>query len=166
MIGQTISHYKITAKLGSGGMGDVYLATDTHLGREVAIKFLSSDRATDPEARQRFIHEAKAQAMLSHPSIATFHDVGEAQGQAFLVMEYVEGQPLPGLIRDERLSLPEILDLVIQVGEGLQAAHEHGVIHRDIKPENILVTSKRQVKITDFGLAKWKGASTLTREGT
>ena len=166
MIGQTVSHYKITAKLGEGGMGEVYLATDTNLDRPVAIKFLSADRSTDPDARQRFIHEAKAQAMLSHPNIATFHDVGEEKGHAFLVMEYVEGQPLPSLAREEKLSLPEILDLVIQVGEGLQSAHEHGVVHRDIKPENILVTAKRQIKITDFGLAKWKGATTLTKDGT
>jgi len=166
MINQTISHYKITAKLGEGGMGEVYLATDTNLDRQVAIKFLSADRSSDPEARLRFIHEAKAQAMLSHPNIATFHDVGEESGRAFLVMEYVDGQPLPSLAREEKLSLPEILDLVIQVGEGLQAAHEHGVVHRDIKPDNILVTARRHVKITDFGLARWKGATTLTRAGT
>jgi len=166
MIGQTISHYKITAKLGSGGMGEVYLATDTNLDRQVAVKFLSADRSGDPEARQRFIHEAKAQAMLSHPNIATFHDVGEEKGRAFLVMEYVDGHPLPVVAHEEKLSLPEILDLVIQVAKGLQAAHEHGVVHRDIKPENILVTPKRQVKITDFGLARWKGATTLTKSGT
>jgi serine/threonine protein kinase/tetratricopeptide (TPR) repeat protein len=166
MIGRTFSHYRITAKLGSGGMGEVYLATDTKLDRQVAVKFLSADRSGDPEARQRFIHEAKAQAMLSHPNIATFIDVGEEGGRAFLVIEYVEGHPLPQLAHEERLSLPEILDLVIQVGEGLQSAHEHGVIHRDIKPENILVTAKRQVKITDFGLARWKGATTLTKDGT
>ncbi|MEW5701385.1 MAG: serine/threonine-protein kinase [Candidatus Zixiibacteriota bacterium] len=166
MIGQTISHYKITAKLGEGGMGEVYLATDTNLGRLVAIKFLAANRAADPEARQRFIHEAKAQAMLSHPGIATFHDVGVAEGRAFIVMEYIEGAPLPKLALAEDLSLSEVLDLVIQVAEGLRAAHEHGVVHRDIKPENILVTAKHQVKITDFGLAKWKGATTLTREGT
>jgi len=166
MIGQTISHYRVTAKLGEGGMGEVYLATDTNLDRPVAIKFLSSDRSSDPGARQRFIHEAKAQAMLSHPNIATFLDVGEAEGRAFLVMEYVDGHSLPVVAHEERLSLPEILDLVIQVAEGLQAAHEHGVVHRDIKPENILVTAKRHVKITDFGLARWKGATTLTKDGT
>ncbi|MEW5702095.1 MAG: protein kinase [Candidatus Zixiibacteriota bacterium] len=166
MIGQTISHYTITAKLGEGGMGEVYLATDTNLDRQVAIKFLSAGRSTDPEARQRFIHEAKAQAMLSHPHIATFLDVGEADGRAFLIMEYVEGRSLPELARDEKLTLSEILDLVIQVAEGLQAAHEHGIVHRDIKPENVLVTSKRLVKITDFGLARWKGATTLTKKGT
>lgn len=166
MIGQTIAHYKITAKLGSGGMGEVYLATDTNLDRKVAIKFLSADRASDPDARQRFLHEAKAQAMLSHANIATFLDVGEADGHAFLVMEYVEGKPLTQIAKDEKQSLPEILDLMIQVAEGLQAAHEHGIVHRDIKPENILVTTKRRVKITDFGLARWKGATTLTKEGT
>jgi len=166
VIGQIIAHYRITAKLGEGGMGEVYLAIDTNLDRQVAIKFLSADRSADPEARQRFIHEAKAQAMLSHPNVATFLDVGEAEGRAFLVMEYVEGHSLPVVAHEEKLSLSEMLDLVTQVGEGLQAAHEHGVVHRDIKPENILVTSKRQVKITDFGLARWKGATTLTKDGT
>jgi len=166
MIGRTISHYKILQKLGEGGMGEVYLAEDTSLGRKVAIKFLSSDKAFDPESRQRFVHEARTQAMLSHPNIATFHEVGEAENKAFIVMEYIEGRPLSDSAQLEKLSLPEILDLAIQIGEGLSAAHEKGIVHRDIKPENILVTSKRHAKITDFGLAKWKGASTLTKTGT
>ncbi|MGH8004965.1 MAG: serine/threonine-protein kinase, partial [Limisphaerales bacterium] len=143
----------------------VYLAEDTSLGRKVAVKFLSADKAADPESRQRFVHEARAQAMLSHPNIATFHEVGEEGDKVFIVMEYIEGQPLSRLSSGEKLSLPEILDLAIQVGEGLQAAHEKGVVHRDIKPENVLITSKRHAKITDFGLAKWKGASTLTQTG-
>ncbi len=147
-------------------MGEVYLAEDTSLGRKVAVKFLSSDKATDPDSRQRFVHEARAQAMLSHPNIATFHEVGEEGNKAFIVMEYIEGQPLSRLAVGEKLSLPEILDLAIQVGEGLQAAHEKGITHRDIKPENVLVTSKHHAKITDFGLAKWKGVSTLTKTGT
>ncbi len=146
-------------------MGEVYLAEDTSLGRKVAIKFLSSDKASDPESRQRFVHEARAQAMLSHPNIATFYEVGEDQDKVFIVMEYIEGQPLSKLAQVEKLSLPEILDLAIQVGEGLTAAHEKGITHRDIKPENVLVTTKRNAKITDFGLAKWKGASTLTQTG-
>ncbi len=165
MIGQTVSHYKILEKLGEGGMGEVYLAEDTSLGRKVAIKFLSSDKASDSESRQRFVHEARAQAMLSHPNIATFYEVGEENGQVFIVMEYIEGQPLSRLAAGEKLSLSEILDIAIQVGEGLQAAHEKGITHRDIKPENVLVTAKRLAKITDFGLAKWKGASTLTQSG-
>ncbi len=146
-------------------MGEVFLAEDTSLGRKVAVKFLSSDKAADLESRKRFVHEARAQAMLSHPNIATFHEVGEEGENVFIVMEYIEGQPLSRLVSAEKLSLPEILDLAIQVGEGLQAAHEKGVVHRDIKPENVLVTSKHHAKITDFGLAKWKGASTLTQTG-
>ncbi len=146
-------------------MGKVYLAEDTSLGRKVAVKFLSSNKAADPESRKRFVHEARAQAMLSHPNIATFHEVGEEGDRVFIVMEYIEGQPLSRLVSSEKFSLPEIPDLAIQVGEGLQAAHEKGVVHRDIKPENVLVTSKHHAKITDFGLAKWKGASTLTQTG-
>lgn len=165
MINETISHYKILQKLGEGGMGEVYLAEDTSLGRKVAMKFLSSDKASDPESRQRFVHEARAQAMLSHPNIATFHEVGEEGDKVFIVMEYIEGQPLSNLAQFEKFSLAEILDIAIQIGEGLQAAHEKGIIHRDIKPENVLVTSKHHAKITDFGLAKWKGASTLTKTG-
>ena len=165
MIGQTISHYKILEKLGEGGMGEVYLAEDISLGRKVAVKFLSSDKAADPESRQRFVHEARAQAMLSHPNIATFYEVGEEADKVYIVMEYIEGQPLSNLAQFEKFSLAEILDIAIQIGEGLQAAHEKGIIHRDIKPENVLVTAKHHAKITDFGLAKWKGASTLTQTG-
>ena len=165
MIGKTVSHYQILEKIGEGGMGEVYLAEDTSLGRKAAVKFLSSDKAADTESRKRFIHEARAQAMLTHTNIATFYEVGEEQDQVFIVMEYIEGQPLSRLAQNEKLSLSEILDIVIQVGEGLQAAHEHGVVHRDIKPENVLVTSKRLAKITDFGLAKWRGATTLTQSG-
>jgi len=163
---KSVLHYRIEKKLGEGGMGEVFLATDTRLDRKVAIKFLSSDKAADPESRQRFIHEAKAEAMLSHPNIVTFHEVGEAEGQAFIVMEHIEGRTLPELVRAEQLSLPQILDIVIQVSEGLQAAHEKGVVHRDIKPENIMVTPRGHVKIADFGLARWKGATTITKSGT
>ncbi len=165
MIGQTVSHYRIIEKLGEGGMGEVYLAEDTSLGRKVAVKFLSSDKSSDPDSRQRFVHEARAQAMLSHPNIATFYEVGEENEKVFIVMEYIEGQPLSRLAAGEKISLTEILDIAIQVGEGLQAAHEKGITHRDIKPENVLVTAKRHAKITDFGLAKWKGATTLTQTG-
>jgi len=166
MIGRTVSHYKITAKLGSGGMGEVYLATDTKLGRQVAIKFLPPDKAADAESRQRFLHEAQAQAMLSHPNVATLLDTGDEQGTAFIVTEYIEGRSLSAVTSSEKLSWAAILDLAIQIGEGLQAAHERGVVHRDIKPDNVLVTARGHVKITDFGLAKWKGASTLTKSGT
>ena len=146
-------------------MGAVYLAEDLNLGRQVAIKFLSPERAADPEFRKRFVHEARAQAMLSHSNIATFHEVGEEKNTAFLVMEYIEGQSLSELAKQEKLPVSEILEIAIQAGEGLQAAHEKGVVHRDIKPANILLNSKRAVKITDFGLAKWKGATTITQTG-
>ncbi|MCI0330200.1 MAG: protein kinase [candidate division Zixibacteria bacterium] len=165
MIGQTVSHYKIIEKLGEGGMGEVYLAEDMSLGRKVAVKFLASDKATDPESRKRFVHEARAQALVSHTNVASFYEVGEEGDKVFIVMEYIEGQKLSELAKAEKPSLPEILDLAIQIGEGLTAAHEKGVMHRDINPANILVTSKRVAKITDFGLAKWKGASTITRTG-
>lgn len=166
MIGEIVSHYKISSILGTGGMGDVYLASDLELDREVAIKFLTAERSRDEESRQRFLREAKAQAMLSHPNIATFHEVGQYDGRPYIIMEYVAGQPLNQLATTEKLSLTDILDLVIQVAEGLQASHAQKVIHRDVKPQNLLVTSDRRVKITDFGLAHWKGATTLTREGT
>lgn len=146
-------------------MGEVYLAEDISLGRKVAVKFLSAERAADPESRKRFIHEARAQALVSHPNVASFYEVVEEKDKVFIVMEYIEGQKLSELAKTEKLSLPEILDLAIQIGEGLQAAHEKGVMHRDINPANILVTSKRTAKITDFGLAKWKGASTITGTG-
>jgi len=162
---ELVGRYKVLEKIGEGGMGEVYLALDSNLGRKVALKFLSSDKASDPESRRRFAHEARAQAMLSHPNIATFHEVGEENGKVFIVMEYIEGQPLSRLAQTEKLSLTQILDLAIQTAEGLQAAHEKGVVHRDVKPENLLVTSKQHVKITDFGLAKWKGATTLTQTG-
>ncbi|HLG93820.1 MAG TPA: serine/threonine-protein kinase, partial [candidate division Zixibacteria bacterium] len=165
MIGQTVSHYKILKKIGAGGMGEVYLAEDMSLGRKVAIKFLSAEKAADPESRKRFIHEARAQAIVSHSNVATFHEVGEERDKVFIVMEYIEGQRLSELAKTEKLSLQEILNLAIQVGEGLQAAHEKGVMHRDINPTNILVSSKRVAKITDFGLAKWTEASTITRTG-
>ena len=126
MIGQTISHYKILEKLGEGGMGAVYLAEDLNLGRQVAIKFLSPERAADPEFRKRFVHEARAQAMLSHSNIATFHEVGEEKNTAFLVMEYIEGRSLSDLAKQEKLSISEILEIAIQAGEGLQAATRRG----------------------------------------
>jgi len=166
MAGPDNTRYKILEKLGEGGVGEVYLAEDTVLGRKVAIKFLAAPKASDPDSRRRFIQEAKTQALLNHPNIATFHEVGEDRDQVFLVMEYVEGQPLADLAKNEKLSIREALDLAIQIAEGLSSAHERGVIHRDVKPENVLVTSKRLAKITDFGLAKWKETSGITQTGT
>ena len=166
MIGSQLLHYKILQKLGEGGMGAVYLASDLHLGRQVAIKVLSAQRMADEESRRRFLHEAKAQAMLSHPNIATFHEVVEHDDTVFIVMEYVDGAPLTRLIQAQELHPDEILDIALQIVAGVKAAHDHGVIHRDIKPDNIMVTSDGRVKITDFGLARWKGASSVTQKGT
>ncbi len=143
----------------------MYLAEDVNLGRKVAVKLLSADRAADPESRKRFTHEARAQAQVAHANVAAFYEVMEIGDKVFIVMEYIVGQKLSEVAKTEKLALSEILDLAIQVGEGLQAAHEKGVMHRDINPANILVTLKRVAKITDFGLAKWKGASTITRTG-
>ncbi|MEW5875658.1 MAG: protein kinase [Candidatus Zixiibacteriota bacterium] len=166
MIGQVLSHYRITKHIASGGMGDLYLALDLNLGREVAVKVLSAAGAADPEARRRFVQEAKAQAMLNHPNIATFLDAGEEGESAFIVMEFIAGMPLSEYLKSRELSPVEALDVAIQVASGLEAAHEVGVIHRDIKPENIMISETGQVKITDFGLARRQGATTITKTGT
>jgi len=167
MIGQTIAHYKITAKLGEGGMGEVFLATDTKLDRQVALKFLPASLQSDPEARERLLREARAVSKLNHKNILTIYAVESADGRDFIVMEYVDGKSLKDLIdAREQIPLDQILRIGLQVCDGLSAAHEHGIVHRDIKPANILLTSKGQVKITDFGLATWRGAIQLTKEGT
>ncbi len=166
MIGQTISHYRIIEKLGQGGMGEVYLAEDLKLDRKVAIKCLALEHAADAESRERFVREARAQARLNHPNIATFHEVGEEGGRAFIVMEYIDGSDLSDRTGEESPPIEDTLDLAIQLAEGLQAAHEHDIIHRDIKPRNIMVTRKGHLKITDFGLARWKESSHLTQTGT
>jgi serine/threonine protein kinase/Flp pilus assembly protein TadD len=167
MINETISHYKITAKLGEGGMGEVFLATDTSLDRQVALKFLPTSLQKDLEARERLIREAKAASKLNHKNILTVHSVASADDRDFIVMEYVEGKSLRDLLdADEDLPIAQILRIGMQICDGLATAHEQGVVHRDIKPANILITPKGQVKITDFGLATWRGASQLTKEGT
>ncbi|HUU45746.1 MAG TPA: protein kinase [Acidobacteriota bacterium] len=166
MIGQTISHYTITAKLGAGGMGEVYLATDTTLDRPVALKFLPESLQRDSEARERLIREAKAASKLNHPNILTIHAVEEADGRDFIVMEFVEGQPLKELIAGGDLDICRIIETAIQIGEGLAAAHEAGIVHRDIKSDNIIVSAKDKIKIMDFGLATWRGATRLTQEGS
>ena len=167
MIGQTIAHYKITAKLGEGGMGEVFLATDTKLDRQVALKFLPPSLQSDPESRERLLREARAVSKLNHKNILTVYAVESADGRDFIVMEYVDGKSLKDLIdAKEPIPLDQILRMALQVCDGLSAAHEHSIVHRDIKPANILLTSKGQVKITDFGLATWRGAVQLTKEGT
>ena len=154
MVGQTISHYRVTAELGSGGMGVVYRAEDLRLGRQVAIKFLPPSAAADPVALERFHREARAASALNHRHICTIHEIDEHAGRPFIVMEALEGETLQRWIREKRASLESVLNVMVQVAEGLEAAHAKGVVHRDIKPSNIFVTTAGEVKILDFGLAK------------
>ncbi len=166
MTGRTISHYKILEKLGSGGMGEVWKAEDLKLGRQVALKFLASHLVSDPEVRKRFEREAKAAASLSHPNICYVHEIDEADGKSFLAMELVEGEGLDERIGKGPLPLGEGLDLAQQIADGLQAAHEKGVVHRDIKPGNIIITPDGRAKILDFGLALLTEGSKLTKLDT
>src|SRR6266851_2739489 len=148
-------HYRLVSKIDSGGMGEVYKAEDTKLGRTVAIKLLLSAINQEPLARRRFLQEAQSASALNHPNIVTIHAIEEADGIDFIVMEYVEGETLKACVeRSGALQLTMLLDIGIQVADALQAAHSIGLIHRDIKPENILVTPRGQAKVLDFGLAK------------
>jgi serine/threonine protein kinase/Tfp pilus assembly protein PilF len=166
MIGQTISHYKILEKLGEGGMGVVYKAEDTKLKRTVALKFLPPELMRDSEAKERFLHEAQAAAALEHQHICNIYEIDETEDQVFIVMSCFEGQTLKEKIDSGPLKIDEALKIVIQAAEGLQAAHEKGIVHRDIKSANIMVTGKGQTKIMDFGLAKLKGQTKITKEGS
>ena len=166
MIGSTISHYTILGKLGEGGMGVVYKARDTRLERLVALKFLPSDVAATPSARQRFVNEARAASSLNHPNVAVVYDVGESEAHSFIAMELVEGESLRDVLRADRLSIDRVQTLAQQVADGLQAAHSKGIVHRDIKPENLLLTVEGTVKIMDFGIAKRGTDAGLTQTGT
>ncbi|HLE31006.1 MAG TPA: protein kinase [Bacteroidota bacterium] len=164
MIGTTISHYKILEKLGEGGMGVGYKAQDTKLDRTVALKFLPEHVSVGSADLERFTQEAKAAAGLNHPNICTIYGIEEADNKNFIVMEFVDGQMLQE--KKSSLSMKQALDIGIQIAEGLAAAHEKGIVHRDIKPENIMIRKDGRVQIMDFGLAKLRGASRLTKEGS
>lgn len=166
MIGKQIHQYKVIEKLGAGGMGDVYLAQDTKLRRNVALKFLPRAYNEDPDFKSRFKREAQATAALNHSNIIGVYDISEYEGQLFMVLEHVDGQTLEELIKSDQINLSKALDLSIQICDGLNAAHQVGVIHRDIKPSNILIKKNAQVKLLDFGLAKMSENSRLTREGS
>jgi serine/threonine protein kinase len=167
MVGKVVSHYKILEKLGRGGMGVVYKAEDTRLKRTVALKFLPPSLTTDPEAKERFIHEAQAASALQHNNICVVYDIDETEdGQMFISMEYLEGETLKKKIERGPLKIEEAIDFAIQSARGLAKAHEHDIVHRDIKPANIMITSDGVAKIVDFGLAKLSGRTLLTKTGS
>ena len=153
-VGRDVSHYRISEKLGEGGMGVVYLAVDTNLGRSVAIKVLKSARALDPEHQRRFLQEAKSASSLNHPNIVTIYDTGTSEGVVYIAMELVGGSTLRDLVKSRQITLPMAVKYASQIANALAAAHAAGIVHRDLKPANIMVTEKGLVKILDFGLAK------------
>ena len=154
MIGRTIGRYRILEELGRGGMGEVYLAEDTTLGRKVALKFLPSEMRNDETARQRFLREARSAAALDHPFICHIHETGESEGLAFIAMERVTGQTLQDKLADGPVGVAEALRIGTEVAEALEEAHRSDIVHRDLKPSNIMLTSGGHVKVMDFGLAK------------
>ena len=164
--GTSVGHYRIVEKIGAGGMGEVYLAEDTELNRKVALKFLSPHLCQDADCRTRFKREAQAAAKLNHPNIVTIYEVSEFNGRPFFAMEHVAGESLRELIKAKELPIERVIDLAVQLCDGLNRAHEFGIIHRDIKPANILVTTDGHPKIADFGLASIQGLEHLTKSGS
>ncbi len=163
MIGKTITHYRILEKIGEGGMGVVYKAEDTNLKRIVALKFLPPEWIGNPDAKERFLREARAAASLDHPNICTVYEIDEAEGQTFISMAYIEGKTLKNLLEFGPLDIQVAQRIIVQIAQGLHAAHQKGVVHRDVKAANIILTEKRQAKITDFGLAKLEMGADITQ---
>ena len=164
--GTMVQHYRIVEKIGAGGMGEVYLAEDTKLDRRVALKFLSEEYLNHQEMKTRFLREAKAAAGLSHPNIVTVYEVGEHHGKPFFSMEHVGGQSLHHFAHDEQLPIKRVIELAIQIGDGLSEAHSMGIVHRDIKTANIVIDRKGLPRILDFGLAKVGSDDALTKTGS